>query len=372
MQFLDAAVIAGTRRTADGYLVADVKTARTGIQDYLGWEVGKPAMDRVRVYRPPEQVFAKDSLATYAHKPVTNDHPSEMVTSDNWKDLSVGHVGDEVARDGEYVRIPLVVMDEAVIAKVEAGKRELSAGYGCDLDWTAGQSPDGEAYDAIQTNIKINHVAIVDKGRAGPEARIGDDAFHWGACPSNQAEQKETQMGDILRKIMVDGLPVETTDAGAAAIDKLTKDKASVQKALADAKADHDKAIAAKDGEIAKKDAEIEELKKSKLSDADLDKLVKDRGDLIATAKTIAKDVQTDGLSTAEIKKAAVKAACGDDAVADRSEAYIDARFDILAEGIKDTDTFRDAMKGNPTPPTNDNGQSAYEKRLQDSWKGGE
>ena len=366
MQFLDAAALAGTRRTADGYLVAEVKTARTGIQDYCGWEVGKAAMDRVRVYRPPEQVFSKDSLASYAHKPVTDDHPSEAVTADNWKKLSVGQIGDEVARDGEFVRIPLIVMDKGTIDKIEAGKQELSAGYVCDLDWTSGVTPQGETYDAIQTQIRINHVAIVDRGRAGPEARIGDNAFNWGACPSTVAD-KEKPMD--LRKIMVDGLQVETTDAGAAAIEKLTNDKASVQKAFDDAKTNYDKALATKDAEIAKKDAEIEELKKSKLSDADLDKLVKDRADLVAQAKTIANDIQTDGLSIAEIKKAVVKAVCGDAAVNDRSEAYIDARFDVLAENKPDP--FRDAMKGKPaTPNTNDNGQAAYEKRLNDAWKG--
>lgn len=115
MQFIDAAPIAGTRRTADGYLVAEVRTARTGIQDYAGWEVGKPDMPVVKVYRPADQVFAKDSLGSYAHKPVTNDHPDEAVTADNWKDLSVGQIGDEIARDGEFVRIPLIVMDAAAI-----------------------------------------------------------------------------------------------------------------------------------------------------------------------------------------------------------------------------------------------------------------
>ncbi|MBP2238095.1 hypothetical protein J2Z31_004622 [Sinorhizobium kostiense] len=52
MRFIDASTIAGTRRTADGYLVADVRTARTGIQLYAGHEVGKPQMQVVKVYRP--------------------------------------------------------------------------------------------------------------------------------------------------------------------------------------------------------------------------------------------------------------------------------------------------------------------------------
>ncbi|WP_437408618.1 DUF2213 domain-containing protein [Sinorhizobium meliloti] len=175
MKFTDLAPIAGTRRTADGYLVADVRTARTGIQVYAGHEVGKPELQVVKVYRPEDQVFDKASLGSYAHKPVTNDHPDVAVTADNWKALSVGQIGDEVARDGEFVRVPLVVMDGATIGDIEGGKRELSAGYTCDLAWEPGTTPEGETYDAIQKDIRINHVAIVQRGRAGSEARITED-----------------------------------------------------------------------------------------------------------------------------------------------------------------------------------------------------
>ncbi|WP_139812758.1 DUF2213 domain-containing protein, partial [Ensifer aridi] len=183
MKFTDLAPIAGTRRTADGYLVADVRTARTGVQLYAGHEVGKAEMQVVKVYRPEDQVFDKASLGSYAHKPVTNDHPAEAVTADNWKALSVGSVGDEVARDGEFVRVPLIVMDAAAIKAIDEGKRELSAGYTCDLAWEPGTTPEGEKYDAIQKDIRINHVAIVQRGRAGSEARIGDGVRSWGAAP---------------------------------------------------------------------------------------------------------------------------------------------------------------------------------------------
>ena len=90
---LDKAEISGTRITRDGYMVADVRAARSGIQQYAGHEVGKPDMAVVNVYRPEGEVFNKDSLASYAFKPVTINHPSTGVTADNWKQLSVGNVG---------------------------------------------------------------------------------------------------------------------------------------------------------------------------------------------------------------------------------------------------------------------------------------
>ncbi|MQW32898.1 DUF2213 domain-containing protein [Sinorhizobium meliloti] len=347
MQFVDAALIAGTRRTADGYLVADVRTARTGIQLYAGHEVGKPEMATVKVYRPEDQVFDKASLGSYAHKPVTNDHPDEAVTADNWKSLSVGQIGDEVARDGEFVRVPLIVMDGATISEIEGGKRELSAGYTCDLSWEPGTTPEGEKYDAIQKDIRINHVAIVQRGRAGSEARIGDGAGKWGVSPVNTQIADERIPKMDLRKILVDGLTVETTDQGAQAITKLQKDLESSAAKFADAEKAHQTALAAKDAELAKKDAEIDALKGKILSDADLDKRVQARADLITKAHTIAKDVKTEGLSDPAIRKAVVVAKLGDAAVADKSEAYIDARFDMLVEDASKNgaDPFRTVVQ---------------------------
>ncbi|MQW32903.1 DUF2213 domain-containing protein [Sinorhizobium meliloti] len=347
MKFTDLAPIAGTRRTADGYLVADVRTARTGIQLYAGHEVGKPDMQVVKVYRPEDQVFDKASLGSYAHKPVTNDHPDEAVTADNWKALAVGSIGDEIARDGEFVRVPLVVMDAAVIGEIEGGKRELSAGYTCDLAWEPGTTPTGEKYDAIQKDIRINHVAIVQRGRAGSEARIGDGVRSWGAAPFTSDQKPKEDKIMTLKTVTVDGIPVEVTDQGATVIGTLQQRLADASTKFADAEKANQTALAAKDAELAKKDAEIDALKGKILSDADLDKRVQARADLITKAHATAKDVKTEGLSDAAIRKAVVVAKLGDAAVADKSEAYIDARFDMLVEDASKNgaDPFRTVVQ---------------------------
>lgn len=371
MKFTDAVSIAGTRRRDDGYLVADARVARTGVQLYAGYEVGKPEMAVVRVYRPDTEVFSRDTMASFAHRPVTNDHPAEPVTSDNWKVHAVGNTADEIARDGSFVRVPLMVSDAAAIADIEKGKRELSAGYTCDLAFEAGQTADGEAYDAIQKNIRANHVAIVQRGRAGSEVRIGD-AGKWGASPITHTNDKELRsMENALRTVVVDGLSVQTTDQGAQAIAKLQNDLASSAAKLSDAEKAHTEAIAAKDAEIAKAHAERDAANAKVLDAAALDKLVQARGDLIATAKAIAADVKTDGLSDADIRKAVVIAKLGDEVVKDKPAAYIDARFDILAEdAAKNADPVRAALQSQDRAPlTNDNGQDAYEKRLADAWK---
>jgi len=335
MQFTDAVTVAGTRRRDDGYLVADARIARTGIQIYHGSEVGKPNMAEVRIYRPGSEVFSEDTLKSAAHRPVTNDHPDEHVTSKNWKEHAVGQTGDEVSGEGIFIRVPLMVSDESAISDIEAGKQELSAGYTCDLDFTAGTTPSGEAYDAIQKNIRLNHVAIVQHGRAGSQVRIGDGAKAWGAAPITNDQRPEKEKIMTLKTVTVDGIPVEVTDQGATVIGTLQSRLADANTKLADAEKAHQAALAAKDAEIARKDAEIDATKAKVLSDADLDKRVQARADLITVAKSIAKDIKTEGLTDAAIRKVAVVAKLGDAAVKDKADAYIDARFDILAEDAK-------------------------------------
>lgn len=336
MNFTDAVTVAGTRRRDDGYLVADARIARTGVQSYLGSEVGKPDMAVVKVYRPGSEVFSDDTMKSAAHRPVTNDHPSEMVTSDNWKKYSVGQTGDEVSGEGIFIRVPLMVSDEAAIKDIEAGKQELSAGYTCDLDFTAGKTPSGEEFDAIQKNIRINHVAVVQRGRAGSKVRIGDGVAAWGISPFTLEDEQKGTRSMTNRTLMVDGLSVELTDKDAQIVqrtlDGLSKQIADLNAKMATADTEHVKAIAAKDAELAKKDAEIDGLKSKVVSDADIDKRVKSRSDLERKAAVLAKDVKTDGVSDADLKRAVVAAKLGDAAIKDKSDAYIDVRFEVLAE----------------------------------------
>jgi uncharacterized protein len=338
MQFTDQVAVAGTRRLADGYLVAEARCVRTGIQLYSGDEVGKPDMPVVRVYRDGTQVFADASLQSFSHAPITVDHPADMVTAENWSKLAVGEVSTAAKKDGEWVTLPLILKDAAAIQSVIDGKRELSAGYTCELDFTPGVTADGQQFDAQQKNIKINHLALVDRARAGSKARIGDGA--WGATPIVDATpEKETPM--TLKTVTVDGIPVEVTDQGATVITTLQQRIADAAKKASDTETAHAAVVAAKDKDIATRDAQIDDLKKKVVDGPALDKLVADRAILLDVARKIAKDVKFDGLDDAAIKRAVVTAKLGDAAVKDKSADYINARFDILAE---------DAAKGAPDP----------------------
>ena len=208
---------ANLRKTSDGYLIAYPRVARTGIQLYKGSEVGRPEMDEVRVYRSPEEVFAKDSIRSYAYKPMTNGHPPGLVTADTWRKYAVGHTGEEILKDGEHIRVPLVLMNSQAIKDVENGKSQLSLGYLMELDWGAGTTDEGEEYDAQQRGIRANHLALVDAARGGPMLNIGDHGRSIEAASKRRPAMDE-RTNSVL--VAVDGIQIETNDMGRQIITK--------------------------------------------------------------------------------------------------------------------------------------------------------
>ena len=340
MFFDDLKTTGKTRITKDGYLVAVAKVARTGVQDYLGSELG---IDKeiVRVMRPETEVFAKDSLASYSGKPMTNDHPSEPVTAETWKRDAIGAIGEEVMRDGDYIRVPLIMMDAAAIEDYKAGKRELSMGYEADIEFV-----DHADYDAIQKNIRINHIALVDKGRAGG-SKIGDA----GGQKTNGQSQK-TEVKTMTKKVKFGDVTIEVSEQAAEAIEALTE---QLKQAKEEAQASAD----AKDKELAEKDGEIEKLKGNSMTADKLDAAIAERVAIIADAKKIA-DLDYSKKSPNEIRRAAVAAVIGDDKLKDKSDAYVEARFDVLLDAA----SKKQEKQTQNVSDFND----AYEKKLTAAW----
>lgn len=174
-------------------------------------------------------------------------------------------------------------------------------------------------------------------------------------------------MSDIkTRTILVDGLSVETTDAGAQAIAKLQGDLQSSRQALSDANSAHTSAIAAKDAEIAARDAKIDDLSGKVLTDAALDARVQARADLISDARAV-HDTDYSGKSDADIRKAAVVGKLGSAVVDGKPDAYVQARFDILVEDAKNDPVTHALRIGATSTSVNDHG---YEASVQDLQRG--
>jgi len=375
MQITDTLTLdaSGLKLTRDGFLVGDAKVSRAGnVQMYLGREIGLTGEDANRafgVYRDPNVVFDENSMLSLAGRPVTRGHPLDGVTADNWRDLAIGQVGGVIRRDGEHVVAPMAIMDAAAAKEVLAGARALSAGYTCNLVEDAGTAPDGTPYQFRQAGeLRFNHVAYLpdNNPRAG-NTRIGDGAAQWGAAPLT-LDEKEIRMSDNSLKTVV--LGDKAVQVAAADVQTIEAFKADAAKVLADAKADHDKAIAKKDGEIIAKDKEIADLKAEILAVDDLDKLIADRAALITKAKAISDAIVVSGKSDAEIKRAAVAAKLGD-AATDKTDAYIDAMFDILSDA-KPADPVAAALadaKKPAMPADRDKLYSDRVKALSDAWK---
>lgn len=408
MIFADTLTLDAPRRTTDGYLAVRARAARSGVYEYLGREIdpeGKhfAADATINVYRPEDEVFSQASVASFLMKPVTDDHPREAVTADNWKQHAKGIVG-KALRDGEHLAFDLVLMDAATIKAVEDGKRELSNGYSCELAFEDGELTDGTKYQAVQRSIRGNHVAIVDKGRAGSACRIGDAAT-CEAIPSpaleklldertyvpsgdggnnqpdrsdanNSHEGKSLKDGDApmaTKTILVDGLQVEVTDAAEAAIKKLQGQLSD----SASAKAAVETELATVKTEMAAKDAEIVTLKQSiedaKVTPAQLRDAAKEYALVCDKARALKVEFAEDADASA-IMKAVVDAKMGDGAKGWNAD-QIAASFAVLTKDAKveQSDPLRDALKGGVRTQTdNSAAQDAYSAMvtdLTDAWK---
>lgn len=199
--------------TPEGFLKGRAVVTNTGIFPYY---VDGEIENRLRL---PEHVFDEESLESLKGVPLTDNHPSVAVDSENIKDYQVGHLGTDVRISGYYVSADIIITDAATIEKVKDGKIALSCGYFSDIVHTSGYKW-GQDYDSMQTNIRYNHVAIVDAGRAGEDARMyldNAEEFICGLKAKNRKEKPQEDNTDTktdeketkMAKIMVDNKEVD-------------------------------------------------------------------------------------------------------------------------------------------------------------------
>jgi hypothetical protein len=363
------------RRTNDGYLVVRAKAARTGVYQYAGSEVdpknehGLRDQATVNVLRDEATVFDKKALHSFIGKPITNDHPHEPVTADNWRDHATGVVMGAV-RDGEYVAFDLLLTDAATINDVEAGKRELSNGYGVDLEFGDFAAVDGTACQARQAAIRGNHVAVVDAGRAGSECRIAD-AARCSSLPADVFElltdertyndspnDNKTESTNVVRQsgdfkvatktIIRDGFSIEVTDQADTYIGKI---EGQLKDAIAaKTKAETDVATLTTDKTTleTKVTALEKQVADAKLSPAQLRDAAKSYAQVADKAKALGVEIK-DEMDEPAIMKAAVTASLGD-VCKDWTDAQFAASFASLTKDTEDKqpDALRDAIRSRP------------------------
>jgi hypothetical protein len=157
--------------TPQGFLLVPGFATRTGVFPYMDGNG-----DIRRELRHPDDVFDPKSLATLKYAPVTLEHPPVTVSPENAAQYSKGHTTERVEVNREMVDVDLIVEhQDAIDAVQKGGIRELSSGYIADIVEEEG-TYNGAPYNFRQINIRYNHLAMVRKGRAGPEVRMRLDA----------------------------------------------------------------------------------------------------------------------------------------------------------------------------------------------------
>ncbi len=357
--------------TPEGFLeFRDVAVTRTGVFEYVN-------MDGTirRELRHPDDVFAKSHLDSMPGRPLTLAHPREgVVDEDNYWVHAEGSMSGPVARE-DREGYEVVVVDRIVMAGWVAkmayndGVRELSLGYFTDLIAESGEF-EGQSYDYRQTNMRVNHVAQVDVGRAGPVARLDDNKDNplrldsagnqTGGGPirgiSTRAPKQKREKK--MPQITIDGVSYEVDDGLATKLAAKLKTQDDTQK-----RADRAQ------GEADTLKVEVETLKAAQLNRDDIAKEIraemKARADLEAKcAPHLPEGTVVDGMSDRAVKVALIKtrdAAFNDDG---KPDGYIDGRFDAALGVLATTETRIQEQRGAALAGTSTTTDSDGRKRV--------
>jgi len=321
----DISEVGKLSKTAEGYLRGDAVITRTGVFSYR-----LPSGTVRRELRHPDDVFNSDAISSLKNIPITNNHPiTQKVTVDNAKEVSIGFTGENVRQDGGHVIAPLNITTKDGIEAVNNGKTQLSVGYDVILVEQSGVY-NGERYDARQTDIVGNHIALCNNGRAGNIA-----SFNLDSVDAVQIEEDfyKNETGEKMSETKLSTIQLDDINYQA-------------EKEVVNAFKKHEQLVTKKDAAIkdmqvkldslqGEKDAlgqKVEELLTRDLK-ADIADAVKTRVTLLDQVKGLFADEKLDDLSDMDIKKKVItKLATKEINLDSMSEDYVNARFDTILE----------------------------------------
>lgn len=418
-QRFDSIPLSDTYFTPEGYLIDNPILTRVGIFEYHN-----PDGTIRRELRLPEEVFAAESLASYKGKPVILTHEAGLVDVENVQQEHIGTILSEGIQDGDNVRAQIVIHDAE---SLDYGLRELSLGYTQTPDETPGVW-NGQPYDAIQRNIQINHLALVEKARAGEQARLNIDGEEQGGNQMSKARKDGLTPEEITRLVeeykqrqaqrMENTNPTadegtnpdeQTTDEDEADPVKEVKDRRDRRDASGDcetmdeasgviaqqdediqklldfiaqlqAKIDFDEASAEEEakadseGETAEANADEEEHQENPLNMDSIDAYVNQKIELIRLGDKL----NLDGIETMkpmDAKKAIITKVHPNIRLDGKDTAYINAMFDIAKESVgkrKGVDYQRQQMfRGDSAHNKPVDGQNEARRRMIEKMDGG-
>lgn len=362
----------------------EAAVARTGVLEY------SDGARTWREYRPAEEVFAEDSIATLRGGVVTDDHPEKLVTPVTFKSVTCGNAEGEPRRDGDLLVVDLMVQDAALCELVKAGaRREVSCGYTCEVEHSPGVTPEGERYDAIQRRIRHNHIALLPpgEGRSGPEVSLRMD----GAAV--QVRRIDAAKGQSMKTLKIRGQEIRLDGEDKKLDeDKLAMAQGAVDDVVKKADADGAELAAVKDAlmkalqTVAGLEAKMaasaaaqpapvtEDMVPEEVQDA----IISKRGALRAdAAKVLGADVKLDGLKADEIRRQVVAKAHPTLKLDGLSADTLRGMYEVV---IASATTRNDALDNARAPLGRDNATTRTDaddatpaglaRRTENAWKG--
>jgi len=362
------------KETPQGFLIIPAFTARTGIQSY---RMGDGTV--LKEFRSEDEVFSDSSMSSLRTAAVTDGHPKDDVSPENAHELMLGHTNGviEKVKDGEhFLKTHLIVTHKKAIDAIRAGKAELSNGYNCDLEFAPGEYK-GQKYDAVQTNIVNNHIAIVWKGRAGKKASLRLDekdaillTDENNIKPKEECSKMKLKIGDKEFEVADEiGTAVKDEMAKLSKTHKDSESEVSELKTEVEVLRTHKTNMTAK---IDNLESDLEKAKTPKMDEAEVTKKVKETISVRDNAtKILSKEVlaKMDEMSNVEIKKEVIKA---DSPKVDESkledDSYVNARYDHICENFveskKGTEQIGKDVVKNRDEGNEDDYVSPAQKRL--------
>lgn len=350
-------------KTDEGYLKGKAVICTTGVYEYRHGDGSV-----IKELRLPEEVFAPEFLDSLKLKPLTLDHPMEMVNSENVKNYQIGTLGEQIDSDNYHVAIDMIIHDAKAIKAVHAGKQALSVGYTCDLEPAEpGARWCGQDYDYIQRNIRANHTSLVSQGRAGDSARIRLDSADAVLVHPTVEKTKIDEGGNMpeLKIIKLDGVEyqaeLDVIKAYKGAIVKVDELTTTLTKATAKMDALTDEKTKLEAARDTQKDranaaeAKVKELEALKMDEATIATAVARRVRILDTAHRAGVEVAK-GTSELDVQKAVIVKVFPKAVLADRDDKYIDARFDGAVEML-DAEEKGDAENRKPSAPEHTDGK---------------
>ena len=179
------------------WLIEDNPLSKEGVFPYLGKQIS-PELDPEKiyyVYRPATELQDPETIKSFNAVPFTDEHEMLGEGFTKYDDKPAGGVLYNVKAENGGLYGDLKIYSEDLKEKIENGKKELSLGYLCEYELTKGVF-NGQRYDAIQRNLRGNHLALVDKGRMGADVRVYDRAITMDSMNIEIANIKKIPSGD--------------------------------------------------------------------------------------------------------------------------------------------------------------------------------